>query len=96
MADSTGSSHSNRDQRSGRSRFAYLAVPAREALIDRIYDQIYTWNPDWEKLIADRAVLQPDRLVAFYRAYAQTPCCYAASSVLHRRVESAMLRGLSE
>ncbi|MCA8315066.1 TetR/AcrR family transcriptional regulator [Burkholderia multivorans] len=50
----------------------YRYFPSKEALIDRVYDEIYTWNPDWEKLIADRAVPLQERLVAFYRAYAQT------------------------
>lgn len=50
----------------------YRYFPSKEALIDRVYDEIYTWNPDWEKLIADRTVSLQDRLVAFYRAYAQT------------------------
>ncbi|RQR68986.1 TetR/AcrR family transcriptional regulator, partial [Burkholderia sp. Bp9015] len=34
--------------------------------------EIYTWNSDWEKLIADRTVPLQERLVTFYRAYAQT------------------------
>ncbi|WGY73583.1 TetR/AcrR family transcriptional regulator [Burkholderia cepacia] len=50
----------------------YRYFPSKEALIDRVYDEIYTWNPDWEKLIADRAIPLQERLVAFYRAYAQT------------------------
>lgn len=50
----------------------YRYFPSKEALIDRVYDEIYTWNPEWEKLIADRAVPLQERLVAFYRAYAQT------------------------
>ncbi|MGT0194066.1 TetR/AcrR family transcriptional regulator [Burkholderia pyrrocinia] len=50
----------------------YRYFPSKEALIDRVYDEIYTWDPDWEKLIADRAVPLQERLVAFYRAYAQT------------------------
>ncbi|WP_175969334.1 TetR/AcrR family transcriptional regulator [Burkholderia sp. BCC0322] len=50
----------------------YRYFPSKEALIDRVYDEIYTWNSDWEKLIADRAVPLQARLVAFYRAYAQT------------------------
>ncbi|WP_431020787.1 TetR/AcrR family transcriptional regulator [Burkholderia cepacia] len=50
----------------------YRYFPSKEALIDRVYDEIYTWNPDWEKLIADRTVSLQERLVAFYRDYAQT------------------------
>ncbi|AOJ40567.1 TetR family transcriptional regulator [Burkholderia lata] len=50
----------------------YRYFPSKEALIDRVYDEVYTWNPDWEKLIADRSVPLQQRLVAFYRSYAQT------------------------
>ncbi|KWK76967.1 TetR family transcriptional regulator [Burkholderia ubonensis] len=50
----------------------YRYFPSKEALIERVYDEIYTWNPDWEKLIADRTTPLQERLVAFYRAYAQT------------------------
>ncbi|WP_322080969.1 TetR/AcrR family transcriptional regulator [Burkholderia sp. BCC1972] len=50
----------------------YRYFPSKEALIDRVYDEIYTWNPDWEKMIADRKVPLQERLVAFYRDYAQT------------------------
>ncbi|CAG9246579.1 TetR family transcriptional regulator [Burkholderia diffusa] len=50
----------------------YRYFPSKEALIDRVYDEVYTWNPDWEKMIADRTVPLQERLVAFYRAYAHT------------------------
>lgn len=50
----------------------YRYFPSKEALIDRVYDEVYTWNPDWEKLIADRTIPLQQRLVAFYRSYAQT------------------------
>ncbi|KAG8153797.1 TetR/AcrR family transcriptional regulator [Burkholderia catarinensis] len=50
----------------------YRYFPSKEALIDRVYDEIYTWNPEWEKLIADRTLPLQERLVTFYRSYAQT------------------------
>ncbi|MDF3084304.1 TetR/AcrR family transcriptional regulator [Burkholderia sola] len=50
----------------------YRYFPSKEALIDRVYDEVYTWDPAWEKLIADRSVPLQQRLVAFYRSYAQT------------------------
>nr|WP_311771994.1 TetR/AcrR family transcriptional regulator [Burkholderia sp. Bp9031] len=50
----------------------YRYFPSKDALIDRVYDEIYTWNANWEELIADRARSLHDRLVAFYRAYAKT------------------------
>ncbi|WP_179400914.1 TetR/AcrR family transcriptional regulator [Burkholderia guangdongensis] len=50
----------------------YRYFPSKEALIDRVYDEVYTWNPEWEDLIADRSVPLQERLVTFYRSYAQT------------------------
>ncbi|MGU7772612.1 TetR/AcrR family transcriptional regulator [Burkholderia sp. MR1-5-21] len=50
----------------------YRYFPSKEALIDRVYDEVYTWNPEWEKLIADRSIPLQERLVTFYRSYAQT------------------------
>ncbi|ABB08545.1 TetR/AcrR family transcriptional regulator [Burkholderia lata] len=50
----------------------YRYFPSKEALIDRVYDEIYTWNPEWEKLIADRTIPLQARLVTFYSSYSQT------------------------
>jgi AcrR family transcriptional regulator len=49
----------------------YRYFPSKEALIDRVYDEVYVWDPAWEKLITDRAVPIQERLVRFYRLYAQ-------------------------
>ena len=45
--------------------------PTKEALIDRVYEHVYIsrWNPDWGRLIRDRALPMETRLVRFYRAY---------------------------
>jgi AcrR family transcriptional regulator len=48
----------------------YRYFPSKEALIDRVYDEVYQWNPAWEELIKDRSVPLQERLVRFYKAYA--------------------------
>jgi AcrR family transcriptional regulator len=49
----------------------YRYFPSKEALIDRVYDEVYRWDASWEKLIKDRSVPIQERMVRFYRAYAQ-------------------------
>jgi AcrR family transcriptional regulator len=45
--------------------------PSKEALIARVYDEVFLgrWKPEWETLLADRAVPLRERLVRFYLAY---------------------------
>jgi AcrR family transcriptional regulator len=50
----------------------YRYFPSKDALIDRVYSEIYKWDPTWEKQIADRSVPLQVRLSGFYRSYAQT------------------------
>lgn len=50
----------------------YRYFPSKEALIDRVYEEVYSWDTSWEKLIRDRTVPLQDRLVRFYQAYAHT------------------------
>ncbi|WP_309936358.1 MULTISPECIES: TetR/AcrR family transcriptional regulator [unclassified Caballeronia] len=47
----------------------YRYFPSKEALIDRVYSEIYRWDPLWDALIADRTVDLQARLTAFYQAY---------------------------
>src|SRR6266702_4551426 len=47
----------------------YRYFSSKEALIDRVYDEVYQWNPQWEKLITDRSVGIQERMVRFYSAY---------------------------
>jgi len=49
----------------------YRYFPSKEALIDRVYDEVYEWNTAWEKLITDRAIPIQERMVSFYTAYAK-------------------------
>ncbi|EWY38355.1 TetR family transcriptional regulator [Skermanella stibiiresistens SB22] len=51
----------------------YRYFPSKEALLDRVYEEVYVnrWNKDWESQLRDRAVPLEDRLVRFYQAYAK-------------------------
>ena len=49
----------------------YRYFPSKEALIDRVYEEVYQWNPAWEQIIKDRSVPLQERLVRFYKGYAQ-------------------------
>jgi AcrR family transcriptional regulator len=48
----------------------YRYFESKEALIDRVYSEVFKWRRDWEKLIADRSVGLTERLYAFYLDYA--------------------------
>jgi AcrR family transcriptional regulator len=48
----------------------YRYFESKEALIDRVYSEVFKWRRDWEKLIADRSVRLTERLYAFYLDYA--------------------------
>jgi AcrR family transcriptional regulator len=47
----------------------YRYFPSKEALIDRVYDEVYQWDSSWEHLIKDRSVPIQERMVRFYSAY---------------------------
>jgi AcrR family transcriptional regulator len=48
----------------------YRYFPSKEALIDRVYEEVYQWDTSWEKLIKDRSVPIQERMVRFYSSYA--------------------------
>jgi AcrR family transcriptional regulator len=50
----------------------YKHFESKDALIERVYDQVYIkrWNPEWEILILDRSLSLQDRMTQFYIAYA--------------------------
>ncbi|WP_244896620.1 TetR/AcrR family transcriptional regulator [Paraburkholderia phenazinium] len=48
----------------------YRYFPSKEALIDRVYEEVYQWDTSWEKLIKDRSVPIQARMVRFYSSYA--------------------------
>jgi AcrR family transcriptional regulator len=47
----------------------YRYFPSKEALIDRVYHEVYRWDPAWERLIADRDIPLHERLSSLYKAY---------------------------
>jgi AcrR family transcriptional regulator len=52
--------------------------PSKDALIERVYREVYLgrWNPYWEILIQDRSIALRERMVEFYKLYAQTILSY--------------------
>jgi AcrR family transcriptional regulator len=50
----------------------YRYFPSKDALIERVYQEIYRWDPDWEKQIGDRTLPLDQRLARFYKSYAKT------------------------
>jgi AcrR family transcriptional regulator len=48
----------------------YRYFPSKEALIDRVYDEVYHWDASWENLIKDRSIPIRERMVRFYQSYA--------------------------
>lgn len=46
--------------------------PTKDALIERVYEHVFLdrWNPAWRDLILDRSQSLEQRLLSFYRAYA--------------------------
>lgn len=49
----------------------YRHFPSKEALIERVYEEIYLsrWSPSWSGLVRDRSVPLQTRLVKFYLEY---------------------------
>jgi len=47
--------------------------PTKHALIERVYQQVFVsrWNPEWERILADRSRPLRARLVDFYHDYAR-------------------------
>ncbi len=51
----------------------YKYFPNKDALIDRVYDEVYLgrWNPFWESVIQDRSIPLEERLVSLYIEYSK-------------------------
>ncbi|WP_454766525.1 TetR/AcrR family transcriptional regulator [Cupriavidus campinensis] len=47
----------------------YRYFESKEALIERVYHEVFQWRPDWERQITDRSLPLPERLHAFYLDY---------------------------
>lgn len=45
--------------------------PTKEALIDRVYQEVYMshWGPNWEALLKNRSIPLRNRLIDFYKDY---------------------------
>lgn len=56
----------------------YRYFPTKEALIDRIYREVYlsNWDPRWESQLRDRSVPLERRLSKFYAEYARVILTY--------------------
>lgn len=56
----------------------YRYFPSKEALIERVYQEVFVghWDPRWEALIEDRKLPLRDRLLRFYGAYARAILSY--------------------
>jgi len=56
----------------------YRYFPSKEALLDRVYQEVYLsrWDPAWEARLADRAVPLAQRLTRFYCDYARIILTY--------------------
>lgn len=51
----------------------YRYFPSKEALIDRVYEEVFVrrWNPEWEEWLADRSQPLRDRLCLYLKDYAK-------------------------
>ena len=56
----------------------YRYFPNKEALIERVYREVYLnrWDPRWEELLDDHARPARERIIAFYREYAKAVLSY--------------------
>src|SRR5262245_19931908 len=49
----------------------YRYFPSKEALIDRVYAEVFSWRPAWETDLTDRSVALDQRLYRFYGEYSR-------------------------
>ncbi len=51
----------------------YRYFPSKEALIDRVYEEVFVrrWNPEWEEWLSDRSFPLRDRLCRYLKDYAK-------------------------
>lgn len=51
----------------------YKYFPSKEALINRVYEEVYLgrWNPFWESVVRDRTIPLQERLTRLYIEYAK-------------------------
>ena len=51
----------------------YRYFPSKEALLDRVYQEVFEakWNPDWDEWLEDQQQPVRERLIRFYTDYAR-------------------------
>lgn len=49
----------------------YRYFPSKQALIERVYAEVFRWRPAWETDLTDRSVPLSERLYRFYAEYAK-------------------------
>lgn len=49
----------------------YRYFPSKEALVDRVYSEVFSWGPAWEAGLTDRSVPLVERLYRFYGEYSK-------------------------
>ncbi|WP_082926690.1 TetR/AcrR family transcriptional regulator [Cupriavidus sp. D384] len=47
----------------------YRYFASKDALIERVYNEVFQWRPDWDRQITDRSLPLTERLHAFYLDY---------------------------
>ncbi|MBU6270673.1 MAG: TetR/AcrR family transcriptional regulator [Betaproteobacteria bacterium] len=49
----------------------YRYFPSKQALIERVYAEVFRWEPQWQAGLTDRTVPLRERLLRFYGEYAR-------------------------
>ena len=49
----------------------YRYFPSKQALIERVYAEVFEWGPAWESELVDRSVSLRERMVRFYTEYSR-------------------------
>lgn len=52
----------------------YRYFPSKEALVNRVFEEVYLsrWNPEWEDILRSREGPLRDRMYMFYKSYSKT------------------------
>lgn len=52
----------------------YRYFPNKEALVNRVFEEVYLsrWNPEWEEMLRDRESPLRNRMYMFYKSYSKT------------------------
>ncbi|MGN5476617.1 TetR/AcrR family transcriptional regulator [Cupriavidus basilensis] len=47
----------------------YRYFESKDALVERVYNEVFQWRPHWDRQISDRSIPLAERLYAFYLDY---------------------------